>query len=251
MKEQRVIVITGGSSGMGRAIAQKFAETGDVVYILGRNQERLDRVVAANTGIRAIVADVGNAEAVVRAQQEITNQSKVIDVLINCAGITASAPEGDLAGELNTWQEVIQTNLTGTFLATHVFQPYLKRPGGRIISITSVAAFSGSSRASVGGQAYAASKAAIHGLTRTLVKSLAAEGITINCIAPGVVDNTAFFGGTGISEDRRADYIKGIPVGRLGGPEEIAEAAFYLASKEASFITGEILNINGGAQFGR
>jgi 3-oxoacyl-[acyl-carrier protein] reductase len=253
MSKKRVVVVTGGGSGMGKAIAHKFADNGDVVFILGRNQEKLNSAAKGhNNLIKTIVADVTDITAIEKASQIIIKDYSKIDVLVNNAGgnlkIDANVKAIDAQ---NAWKQIIETNLSSVFNMIFVFSKHLTKPGGRIINITSMAALGGSRQGGITGQAYSAAKSGIHGLSRTLVSSLAADGITINCIAPGVITNTDFFGGQKVPDELANFYLPKIPAGRLGLPDEIAAGVFYLASEEANYITGEILNINGGAQFGR
>jgi len=246
----RTVLVTGGGSGMGKAIAELFAKNGDHVYILGRREDQLKSVVAASAGkISSFTADLSKPQEVEAARKQILSKHKEIDVLVNCAGASGGVEHGlSLEAALEAWQGVMANNLTTAFLMTYAFRPHLKRPGGRIINVTSMAAFAGSSR--VGGEAYAAAKSAIHGMMRTLVRQLAPEGVTINCVSPGYIDNTDFFGGKTLHEARIVAESQ-IPAGRTGQPEDIAPGVFYLASDEASFVNGEILNINGGQQFSR
>lgn len=250
MSKQRVLVITGGGSGMGKAIAELFARNDDQVFIIGRRQEKLEKVAKQKPeNIHAVQGDITNPTDVKRMVDTILKNHKSVDVLVNCAGESGHVDAGlSLEEAFNNWNEVTNINLTGTFLMIYAFRPYLKRPGGRIINITSLAAFAGSSRQ--GGEVYAAAKAGVHGLTRTLVRQLGPEGITVNCVAPGFIVDTEFFGAT-VPEERIKGAIANTPMGRIGHPNDVAPAVFYLASEEASFVTGEILNVNGGQQFSR
>ncbi len=252
MTDKRVVVITGGGSGMGRAIAHRFAHAEDQVYVLGRRLEKLKETAKGFTGIECLQTDVTDIASVEKARDIIVKRHKTIDVLVNNAGGSVNvAPEIKLAEAAEVWDKAIKTNLTSVFYVLFAFEKYLKRPGGRIVNITSIAALAGSSRSGVGGQVYAASKAGIHGLSRTLMAGLARDGITINCIAPGVIGDTEFFGSSSVPPQRKEQYLRTIPVKRLGKPQEIADAAFYLASESAGYVTGEILNVNGGTQLGR
>lgn len=251
-KKQRVIIVTGGGSGMGRSIARRFAENGDIVYVLGRTKAKLLDTAEGSVSVKPIVCDVTKTSSVANAIQSILDEHKQINVLVNCAGgIKPIAADASLEDAHDGWNSIIDTNLTSVFNVTYSALPHIIRPNGRIINITSIAALGGSSIGGAGGQAYSAAKAGVHGMSRTLANVLAPEGITVNCLAPGVVDNTGFFGGTGVPEERAAFYRAKIPVGRLGLPEEIAAGVFYLASDDAAFVNGEILNISGGQQFGR
>lgn len=252
MSKTRTVLVTGGGSGIGREIALQFARNGDRVIILGRDQKKLDQVATEQQGIETITADITSVNDMENAVAMFLKKHTRLDVLVNCAGgNTNSKPTADFTQSNQTWKSVIELNLTGTFNTIFAFLPYIARPGGRIINITSLAAFTGSSQPAVNGQAYAAAKSGVHGLSRTLANNLAKEGITVNCVAPGVIDHTEFFGPTGMKQDRRQANIDRTPEGRLGEPKDIAPAVFYLASEEASFVTGEILNINGGVVFGR
>lgn len=252
MAAKRVVVVTGGGSGIGKATAAMFAAQNDKVYVLGRDRKRLEVVASTSENISAMGCDITNLQSVQQAVEAIGKQHKAIDVLVNCAGGTTSLdPDATIEEAKAAWDFVIDLNLGGVFNVTSTFLPLLKRPGSRIIYVTSLAALGGSSQAGATGQAYSAAKAGVHGMSRTLAKALAPEGITVNCVAPGVIDHTEFFGQNGIPADRKAKNESLIPEGRLGEPEEIAAGILYLASEKAGFVTGEILNINGGAVFGR
>ncbi|MBC7581803.1 SDR family oxidoreductase [Aeromicrobium sp.] len=251
MKKQRIVLVTGGGSGIGKAVVERFAENGDIVYALGRREQPLETLVRAYPKhVRALPADITDPESVGKAVQVIYKAGKGLDVLVNCAG-SSGAVEADLPlhKALAHWNKIITTNLSGVFLVTYAFIPLIPKPGGRIVNVSSLAALAGSSQP--GGEAYAAAKAGLHGLTRTLVRKLGPQGITVNCVAPGVVEDTQFFGGGSISQDRAALMLPFIPSGRLGKPADVASAVFYLASDEASFVNGDIMHVNGGQQFGR
>lgn len=250
--QKRVVVITGGGTGMGKAAAHKFAELGDTVYILGRRKEKLEEAAKGFDGIYPVVCDVTDSTSIQYAVEEITSKHSTIDVLVNNAGGSAKTKYDDPTFEQASamWQEVIATNFTSVFLVTHAFIPHLKDGSGRVINITSIAALAGSTNPGVTNQAYSASKAGVHGLSRTLVNLLSPRGITVNCVAPGLIGDTNFFGDN-VPEDLANKYLSKIPLKRLGTPEDIATGIVYLASPEAAYITGEILNINGGALFGR
>ncbi len=247
---KRVVVITGGGSGMGRAIAHRFAEAGDTVYIIGRRLKKLEETARGHSAIHCVEADATDVKAVESACRAILGKHKTVDILINNAGGAGPIePNRSLSDSLAAWQAVINKNLTTAFLMTHALRPHITRPGGRIIFISSIAAIRGSGQP--GGEGYAAAKAGLHGFMRTLVRQLSADGITLNTIAPGFIGDTEFFKSKALLKQRAAEASKSIPVGRVGTPEEIAAAAFYLASSEAGFVNGDILNINGGVQFGR
>ena len=244
----RVIVITGGSSGIGKAIAETFAKDNAQVVIIGRRQDALQgtaEIIGPNcTWQQADVSQRNQAAAAVTA---IIEKYRKIDVLVNNAGFvrgeTTNMPidEAELA-----WDDEIGTNLKGAFLMSVAAAPYLSRPGGRIINISSIAAFTGGSRP--GAIGYAAAKAGLLGMTYALARELSPQGITVNAIAPGFIVNTEFTGHW--SEERIRSIVSQTPVGRAGNANDVAAAVLFLASPEASFITGEVLNVNGGWLFG-
>jgi 3-oxoacyl-[acyl-carrier protein] reductase len=248
LHRQRTIIVTGGNSGMGRAIAKAFANREEHVAIIGRNVESLRRV-ATELGPNAmwLQADVSSRNEVAEAVSAVVGAFGNIDVLVNAAGFVLGATTDMPLDEAERmWDAVIDTNLKGSFLMAVAVGPHLTRPGGRIINISSIAAFTGGSRA--GSMAYAAAKAGIHGLTYGLARELSPQGITVNAIAPGFVANTGFTGDW--SEERVSGIIAETPVGRGGHVDDIAAAVLYLASPEASFVTGEVLSVNGGWIFG-
>lgn len=252
MSKQRIVLVTGGGSGIGKAIANKFADNGDLVYVLGRDLKKLENVAKGYDNINTQEIDITSPTSVKKARKAITSKHKTVDILVNCAGGNFKIGADPSLEEANeVWGKIVDLNLTGTFNVIFAFLPNMARPGGRIINIGSMAALGGSRQPGITGQAYSAAKAGLHGLARTLTSSLGRDEITINTIAPGVIDHTEFFGGTGVSEATKQAYDGKIPLGRLGNPEDIAAGTYYLASEEAAYVTGEILNINGGAQFGR
>ncbi len=244
----RTIVVTGGGSGIGRATAEAFAAANAHVVIIGRDQEKLRTTAQAlPQNVTWQQADVSKREQVVSVVSTIIEQFGRIDVLVNAAGfvegVTTDMP---IAEAEQMWDEVLNTNLKGSFLMAMAVAPHLPRPGGRIINISSIAAFTGGSRA--GSTAYAAAKSGVLGLTYGLARELSPQGITVNAIAPGFIANTGFTGAW--AEERVKGIVSETPVGRAGHPNDIAAATLYLASPEVSFVTGEVLNINGGWLFG-
>lgn len=248
MSSQRVVVITGGNSGMGQAMAAAFAQANEHVVIIGRSEERL-RATAQELGsnVTWLKADVSQRSQVEGAVADIVRQFGHVDVLINAAGfvlgVTTDLPL-DEAERL--WDEMVDTNLKGSFLMAAAVAPHMTRPGGRIVNISSIAAFTGGSRA--GSMAYAAAKAGVLGLTYGLARELSPQGITVNAIAPGFIANTGFTGEW--SEERVRGIIAETPIGRGGHVSDVVAAALYLSSPDASFVTGEVLNVNGGWLFG-
>jgi 3-oxoacyl-[acyl-carrier protein] reductase len=248
MSSQRVVVLTGGNSGMGQATAAAFAQANEHVIIIGRSEERLQATVQElGSNVTWMKADVSQRSQVEGAVADIIEQFGYVDVLINAAGfvlgVTTDLPLDEAE---HLWDEVVDTNLKGSFLMAVAVAPHMTRPGGRIVNISSIAAFTGGSRA--GSMAYAAAKAGVLGLTYGLARELSPQGITVNAIAPGFIANTGFTGQW--SEERVRGIIAETPVGRGGHVNDVVAAALYLSSPEASFVTGEVLNVNGGWLFG-
>ncbi len=250
--QPRVVLITGGGSGIGLAMAKAFARNGDQVVILGRREEAL-RSAAQAIGPNASWqrADVSRGDQVQAAVDAIVARFKTVDVLINNAGYSgfesglSSATPLDRAEEI--WNAQIGINLTGAFLMIQAVAPHLRRPGGRIINISSDGALTGANGLRLAG--YAAAKAGLFGLARSLALELGPQGITVNTIVPG------FIAGSDMNAQLTPEIIKGIasqlPVRRAGASDDVAAAALFLASAQAGFITGELLNVNGGRVFGR
>lgn len=247
--EERVIVITGGGTGIGYATAEAFVRRGERVALFGRREESL-RAAVAGLGEYAswVCADVSRRGDVERAVRTIMERLGRIDVLVNAAGfvrgVTTDMPLAEAEAE---WDAVLDTNLKGTFLMAACVASHLPRPGGRIINISSIAAFTGGRNA--GTTAYAAAKAGVLGMTYGLARELSPLGITVNAIAPGYIAGTEFTGAW--SDERVRSIVEQTPAGRGGRGEDVAQAIVYLASPEASFVTGEVLNVNGGWLFGR
>ncbi len=247
---QRTIVITGGGTGIGKAIAACFLSDGDHVVITGRRESVLRAAVEElNDGQGSIdwhVCDIGDPEQVDAFVGWLEMKGiATIDVLVNNAGGTANlAADASTVEAARYAHETLSGNLVGPFLLGHALGPRLRRPGGRIVNLSSIAAFRG------GGDMYSAAKAGVVGLTYALAGSLGPEGITVNAVAPGVVLGTEFFGDR-MTDERRMRTIAQIPAGCVGHPTDIAGAVHYLASPAASYVNGEVLHVNGGWLFGR
>lgn len=245
----RVVVVTGGGTGIGYACAKRFVDNGDNVIIIGRRASVL-QAATDKLGERAFYqsADVSQRQQVQAAVQSIVAEHHHIDVLINNAGfVEGTLTSMPLAEAEAAWDSVVDVNLKGSFLMAVAVADHLSAPGGRIINISSIAAYTGGSNP--GAIAYAAAKSGMHGMTYSLARELSPRGITANAIAPGFIAETEFTGQW--SDERVQSIVSETPVNRPGAAEDIAAAAFYLASAEASFVTGEILNVNGGWLFGR
>jgi 3-oxoacyl-[acyl-carrier protein] reductase len=238
----KVAVVTGAGRGIGRAIALKFAAEGADVVCVSRTAENSDKVATEVRGLGrkawAMAVDVADAAAVTATGEKILAEAGRVDILVNNAGITRDGllmrmSEAD-------WDVVLNTNLKGAFLVSKAFTPaFVKQRSGRIINVASVIGLIGNA-----GQCnYAASKAALIGFTKSLAKEIASRGITVNALAPGFIetDMTA-----GLNEQWRADILKTIPLKSFGKAEDIAEAALFLASPGARYITGQVLAVDGG-----
>lgn len=246
--DKRVVIVTGGGTGMGRAIAEAFVRAGEQAVILGRREEVLQGTAQA-IGAAWRRADVSRREEVAAAVSWVMGEFGRIDVLVNNAGFVRGVSTRMALEEAErVWDEELDTNLKGAFLMSLAVAPHLRRPGGRIVNISSIAAYTGGSRG--GAIGYAAAKAGVHGLTMGLARELSAQGITVNAVVPGLIAQTEFFGGP-LPEERLQSVVAQIPAGRPGKPEDVAAAVLFLASPEAAFITGEVLNVNGGWLFGR
>jgi 3-oxoacyl-[acyl-carrier protein] reductase len=246
---RRIIVITGGGSGIGKATAIRFAQAGDQVVIIGRTLEKLHQAIEAiGNGASCYSADISQRQQVQAAINHIVGEFGQIDVLVNNAGYVRGINTTMALEEAEAiWEDEIGANLKGSFLMALAVAPHLPRPGGRIINISSIAAYTGGSTGGVLG--YGTAKAGLHGLTCALARELTPQGITVNTVVPGLVGETEFFGEW--SPERMKSRIEQIPAKRAGIPEEIAESIFFLSSPEAAYISGETLNINGGWLFGK
>jgi 3-oxoacyl-[acyl-carrier protein] reductase len=237
----KVALVTGASRGIGHGIATMLAARGAHVVAAARSNHA-DATVAAikERGGAAEVAsvDVGDRGGVERMIAATFERHGRIDILVNNAGITRD--QLLLRMKQDDWDDVMRTNLTGAFLcAQAVIRPMIRQRGGRIVSVSSVVGQTGNA-----GQAnYAASKAGLIGFSRALAREVASRGITVNVVAPGLIDTEMT---RAISDKARGDWAAQIPLGRLGATTDVAAAVCFLVSDEASYITGQVLAVNGG-----
>src|SRR2546427_12674620 len=242
----RVALVTGASQGIGHACALKLAQSGAAVAVAARNQEKLNQLVhqIANTGGKAAAfpMDVADEEQIKTAFKAAIAQFGKIDILVNNAGITRD--QLVMRMKRSDWDAVLSTNLTSAYLCIQqVIGSMLKQRWGRIINIASVFGQMGQA-----GQAnYAASKAGLIGLTMAIAREVGSRTITCNAVAPGLIETAMT---TGLGDEFKQNAVKQIPLGRVGSPEDVARAVAYLASEEASYITGHVLNVNGGLLMG-
>lgn len=241
--EGRIALVTGASRGIGRAIALRLAEEGcDVAINFNTSPEAAEEVVAAIKTMErraiAVHADVSSADQVETMVSEVTDDLGEVDILVNNAGIHQHLKSWEMSAE--DWQRVIDVNLTGTYLTSRLIGPRMADRGwGRIVNISSVVAMSGTDHEAH----YAASKAGLHGLTKSLALELSPKGVTVNAVAPGWIrtDMTA-----DTTEEEMAEAMREVPLGRIGEPEEIASVIAYLASPDAAYVTGQVIHVNGG-----
>jgi 3-oxoacyl-[acyl-carrier protein] reductase len=242
----RVALVTGASQGIGRASALELARAGATVALAARNEAKLAEVaaeiVAAGGQAAAFALDVASEESIKNGAKAVVDRFGKVEILVNNAGITRD----DLMMRMKRadWDDVLSTNLTGTFLLTQaLLRQMMKNRWGRIINITSVVGRTGQE----GQVNYAASKAGLIGFTRSLAREVASRGITVNAVAPGYIETPMT---TVLGEKLREKMIEQIPLGRAGTDLEIARPVVFLASDAAAYITGHVLDVNGGMFMG-
>jgi 3-oxoacyl-[acyl-carrier protein] reductase len=242
----RIALVTGASQGIGRACAVELARAGATLALAARNETKLNEAVAeieaAGGRAAAFALDIASEESIKTVAKAVIERFGKVEILVNCAGITRD----DLMMKMKRadWDDVLATNLTGAFLLTQaVLRPMLKNRWGRIINIASVVGQTGQA----GQVNYAASKAGMIGMTRSIAREVASRGITVNAVAPGYIETpmTAV-----LSEELRKSMIAQIPLGRSGTDLEVAQSVVFLASDAAAYITGHVLDVNGGMFMG-
>ncbi len=243
-KNSRVVIVTGGSKGIGRSVAFKFGEEKARIVILHYDPDETASGETLNTlaqmGVEAesYRIDVSSFEAVSILFKEIISRFERVDVLINNAGITRDTLLMRMSED--AWDSVIRVNLKSAFNCTQaVMRTMVKQRGGWIVNVSSVVGQIGN----FGQSNYAASKAGIMGFTKSIAREVAGRGITVNAVAPGFIDTEMT---AALPEKAREDFLQQIPLGRIGKPEDVAEAIYWLCSEGARYITGQILHVNGG-----
>lgn len=234
----RSVLVTGGSSGLGRAVAARFRAAGDDVVITGRDGDRA-AVTAAELGARAVACDATDPAQVGRLAAQLGE----LDVLVNMAGgntdLADDAEDGDgLDAVARRWRANLDANLISAVLTTEAFLDRL-RPGGTIVTVGSIGA-------EYAATSYGAAKAAVGAWTAGLSATVGPRGLTANTVSPGYIEGTDFFHGT-LSDERRARLIAATHDGRPGHPDDVAETVFFLASPGARHLTGQTIHVNGGA----
>jgi len=239
-------LVTGGSAGIGEAIARRLAQEGASVVIFGTNSERLNAVlqfleshrVDANQKFMALVCNVASKISVDTACEQILKTFTHLDILVNNAGITRDGLIMKMKEE--DWDLVIETNLKSAYNLTQaLIRPMMKARAGKIINVSSVVGLVGNP----GQTNYAASKAGLIGFTKALALEVASRNIQVNCIAPGYIKTRMT---EALTEEQQNAVMSKVPLGRMGNPEDIAAAVYFLASSQSDYITGQVLVVDGG-----
>ena len=238
----KIAIVTGASQGIGKIIAFELAKSGAHVVCISRNKKAIESIVdkiTINGGqASAFACDISDSVTFSEIIRKIIKENSRIDILVNNAGITKDSLLMRMS--IEQWDDVINTNLKGAFHCTKAVLRYMmKNKFGRIINITSIVGLTGNA-----GQAnYAASKAGLIGMTKSIAKEVASRGITANCIAPGWIETSMT---EKLSDEVKSEFLSHIPVGRIGSPDDISNAVIFLASNEAGYITGQTITVDGG-----
>ncbi|WP_308167394.1 SDR family NAD(P)-dependent oxidoreductase [Catellatospora tritici] len=246
--EQRPLaVVSGGGTGIGAATALALARRGHDLVLLGRRPGPLAEAAAdltkqTDASVSTFDVDLSDPDAVADLAARLTGRA--VDVLVNNAGGFHARDGEGLAATARNWRATFDTNVLTAVLLTEALTPLLRRPGGRVVLLSSIAAQRG------GGGPYSAAKAALHGWVMDLAVRFGPEGVTANVVAPGYVADTEFFAGR-MTPQGHADRVAATLVGRAGTPSDIAEAVCWLASEAGGYVTGQIINVNGGSVLGR
>lgn len=239
----KLALVTGASRGIGKAIALKLAEEGaDITFFYSSNEEKAAETVkeleAKGVRVMGLKVNVSKGDEVNEAVKTIEKEFKAVDILVNNAGITRDNLLIRMSEE--DWEDVLDINLKGAFLTTKaVARKMMKTRYGKIINISSIVGVKGN----IGQGNYSASKAGVIGFTKSMAQELASRGIRVNAIAPGFIETDMT---DVLKEEVKSEMLKNIPLGNLGKPEDIANLVVFLASSKADYITGQVINIDGG-----
>ncbi|MCB0644598.1 MAG: SDR family oxidoreductase [Phaeodactylibacter sp.] len=246
MIDQKIAIVTGGGSGIGLGIAKKFAAEGMLVYICGRDLAKLETAQQEiGENCRPVQLDLSDLKSIPPFVQQIADRHHRIDVLVNNAGINMKKPFTEVTDE--DFFRIINTNLLAVFaLSREVAKVMLPRKSGSIIHISSMAAHYGIPKV----VAYTASKTALEGMARSMAVDLSPDGIRVNCIAPGYIVTAMTHNAFNGDAQRKEKVLGRTPMGKMGCPEDIAEAAAFLAGDASKFITGEVIKVDGGNSIG-
>ncbi len=241
--KNRCAIVTGATQGIGKSIATQLAYAGAKIAIVGRNAERAEivkkSIIDEGGEAIAVLGDISDDVECKRIAKDVFDKFGQIDILVNCAGCLTSTKIEDITRK--EWDNVIGTNLSGTFFMIQSVLPYMKKSNaGRIINISSNAGRMGGYANS---QAYTASKGGVIAITKGIARQLAPKGITVNVVCPGTTETEM---SKLYDENTRKKLVERIPIGRLGAPADTASAVCFFASEEAGFITGAVLDVNGG-----
>jgi NAD(P)-dependent dehydrogenase (short-subunit alcohol dehydrogenase family) len=243
---KKVAIITGGASGIGLAIARKFVKEGITTVIVGRDKKKLKEACSEmGKNAHLVVCDLADLDSIPSLVQSVIDKFGRIDILVNNAGINMKKEIGDVTDD--DYQKIILTNQTSTFSLIREVAGFMKeQESGSILNISSMASLYGLPFVI----AYTASKSAIEGMTRAMAVELSPDGIRVNCIAPGFIKTNMSSVALDKDPERKKKVLSRTPLGRLGRTEEVANAAYFLVSDEASYITGVVLPVDGGNSIG-
>ncbi len=245
-KKTKLAIVTGGASGLGLAITKKLVENDIRTVMIGRNEQKLKDAAATLGGLCTYkVLDLADLKAIPQLISAITEEFGQIDILINNAGINQKKPFTEVTDE--DFQQIIQTNLTSVFvISREVAKAVLQQKNGCIINISSMAAQYGIPYVI----AYTAAKTAIEGITRAMAVELSPQGIRVNCVAPGFIATDMLAKALDNDPQRKQKVLSRTPMGKLGEPDDVAGAVLYLVSEAAKYVTGVILQVDGGNSIG-
>lgn len=246
MTKQKIAIVTGGGSGLGLAIARKLTENNIHTILVGRDKARLEAAVASlGTNAEAIPFDLTNLSRIPELVQQIVHQHGTIDILVNNAGINQKKSALEVSDA--EFQNILQTNLNSVFALTReVAKGMTSNGSGSIVNISSMASQYGIPAV----VSYTASKSAIEGITKSLAVEFSPFGVRVNCVAPGFIETEMSARALNGDPERKRKVLSRTPMGKLGQPEDVAKAVYFLASDEANFITGSILRVDGGNAIG-